>query len=241
MFRSLRFEKKRLFNLSFEYMDSEALLFENLAQNVKSSKKYHLLKRFFDIIFSLGVMLLFSPFFVGIAIFIRLSSKGKAIYVQPRLGRGGRPFNCFKFRTMHLDADDKLLEILKSNSDLEAEWKKNQKLKIDPRTFPFGRWLRRTSLDELPQFWNVLKGDLSVVGPRPYMISQREEIGPLASKILSVRPGITGLWQTSGRSRTTFRERVALDAKYLDKYSFAFDLILIFKTIPQLLFSKDAY
>jgi len=142
---------------------------------------------------------------------------------------------------MHLDADRRLRELLAHNPYLKQEWMLNQKLKNDPRIFALGKWLRRTSLDELPQFWNVLKGDLSVVGPRPYMLTQKKYLGPLASKILSVKPGITGLWQTSGRNHRTFQERIILDAEYIDKRSFHYDLRLICKTIPQILFPKDAY
>lgn len=198
-------------------------------------------KRVFDLCFSLVLLLLLSPLFVSLAVAIRLSSHGRALYVQPRLGRGGKVFKCYKFRTMYLDADKRLDEILSSNPPLKKEWTQNQKLKNDPRIFSLGKWLRRTSLDELPQFWNVVKGDLSVVGPRPYMIFQRKDLGPLASKILSVRPGITGLWQTSGRSHKTYHERILLDAQYIEKRSFSYDLILILKTIPLIIFPKDAY
>jgi exopolysaccharide production protein ExoY len=195
----------------------------------------------FDLSFSLLLLCLLAPLFLGIAMMIRFSSKGKAIYVQPRLGRGGKVFKCYKFRTMHLDADRRLRELLSLNPYLQQEWAKNQKLKNDPRIFALGKLLRRTSLDELPQFWNVLRGELSIVGPRPYMLTQKKYLGLLAPKILSVRPGITGLWQISGRNRRTFQERIFLDAAYIDRRSFAYDFLLILKTIPQVLFPKDAY
>jgi exopolysaccharide production protein ExoY len=198
-------------------------------------------KRIFDIVFSIGAILLFLPAGLIIGLLIFIFSPGHIFYTQIRLGRGGKPFKCYKFRTMYLDADQRLKEILQTNPSLRVEWEKNQKLKIDPRIFPFGRFLRKTSLDELPQFWNVFKGDLSIVGPRPYMIKQRKELGPLAYKILSVRPGITGLWQTSGRNNTTFQERISLDAQYVDKGTLGYDFRLILKTIPEILFSKNAY
>lgn len=198
-------------------------------------------KRLFDFCFSLTLLTLLAPLFIGIALIIRLTSHGKAIYVQPRLGRGGKVFKCYKFRTMYLDAEARLNDILLHNPQFQKEWLKKQKLKNDPRIFPLGKWLRHTSLDELPQFWNVLRGDLSIVGPRPYMVFQKSNLGSLTDKIMSVRPGITGLWQTSGRSRTTFQKRIALDAEYIDKCSFWYDLLLILKTIPQVLFPKDAY
>lgn len=198
------------------------------------------MKRTFDILFSAGLLLLLSPIFLLIALLIRLSSPGKVLYTQIRLGQGGKVFKCYKFRTMYVDADRRLSTILQKNPVLRAEWERNQKLRRDPRVFPFGHLLRKTSLDELPQFWNVLKGDLSVVGPRPYMVRQRSEIAPLAYKILSIRPGITGLWQTSGRSTTTFQTRMELDAKYVDTRSFWLDVRLICKTLPEILFSKNA-
>ena len=198
-------------------------------------------KRVFDVVFSCGILILLSPLLVLIAVAIRLSSRGKAIYSQPRLGKDGKIFKCYKFRTMYLNADEQLDALLMTNLSLRKEWRQKQKLKNDPRIFPLGKWLRQTSLDELPQFWNVLKGEMSVVGPRPYMLSQTGKWGPLAAKILSVRPGITGLWQTSGRSKTTFQKRISLDAHYIDKRSFSYDLSLVLKTIPLIFFSKDAY
>jgi exopolysaccharide production protein ExoY len=198
------------------------------------------LKRFFDIAFSLAILLLASPFLLLIYCAIRLISPGNPIYSQLRYGQGGRPFLCYKFRTMHPDAEERLKELLEQNPDLKREWELNQKLAEDPRVFEFGHFLRKTSLDELPQFWNVLKGDLSIVGPRPYMLSQKEALENY-SQILRVRPGITGLWQTSGRSQTTFKERLILDALYVDRQSFLFDLKLILKTISQFLLSRNAY
>jgi undecaprenyl-phosphate galactose phosphotransferase len=200
-----------------------------------------LLKRTFDLFFSATLLIILSPLFLAIILSIKILSGGTAIYVQPRLGKGGKLFNCYKFRTMYIDAEDRLHDLLARNPHLQIEWLKNQKLKDDPRIFTLGKWLRRTSLDELPQFWNVLIGDLSVVGPRPYMLSQKKSLGDLAPKILSIRPGITGLWQTSGRNRTTFQERISLDAAYIDTHSFFYDLFLILKTIPCVLFQKDAY
>jgi undecaprenyl-phosphate galactose phosphotransferase len=173
---------------------------------------------------------------------IRLTSKGKAIYSHERIGRGGKPFNCYKFRTMYRNADQRLQEILESDPQLREEWQKSFKLKNDPRITPIGKILRKTSFDELPQFWNVLKGDLSIVGPRPVV---KEEInqyfGVKAYKILSVRPGITGLWQVSGRSDTSYETRIHLDEKYVDNHSLLLDLKLVLKTIPCMVRSKGAY
>lgn len=159
-------------------MESRVLPFQKISRPIEWKIEHNLPKRLFDLIFSLILIVVLSPLFVVLSLAIRLTSKGEAIYVQPRLGRGGRVFKCYKFRTMYSDAEEGLQEILNKSPRLRHEWMKNQKLKNDPRIFPLGKWLRRTSLDELPQFWNVLKGDLSVVGPRPYMISQKRSRGP---------------------------------------------------------------
>lgn len=198
-------------------------------------------KRLFDILFSTLALIAFFPLMVVIALLIKFSSKGGTIFAQERLGLHGKVFRCYKFRTMIEDAETKLDQILKQNSQLKKEWKVHQKLKRDPRIVPLGKFFRRYSLDELPQFWNVLMGDMSLVGPRPYAVEQKSSMGRDAYNILSIRPGITGLWQTSGRSSTSFAERLALDLKYLETRSFLFDLFLILKTIPSLILAKDAY
>lgn len=200
------------------------------------------LKRIFDLFFSCGVIFFFSPLFIVIAILIKCTSKGKVLYRHERVGRGGKKFYCIKFRTMYKDADKKLEEILKNDPAINSEWQQTQKLKNDPRITPIGRFLRKTSLDELPQFWNVVKGDLSVVGPRPVV---QEEItkffGKKAEKILSVRPGITGMWQVSGRNDVSYKKRIKLDEIYIDHRTMLLDIKLIAKTIPLVIFSKGAY
>ena len=199
-------------------------------------------KRFFDVLFSLSVLILFFPFFLLIAFIIRVSSKGKAVYSHERIGRGGKAFRCYKFRTMHVDADTRLKEILAKCPIKNQEWESSYKLKDDPRVTRIGSFLRKTSLDELPQFWNVLVGDLSVVGPRP--VVQAEIIkyyGLKAGKILAIRPGLTGLWQVSGRSDTSYTTRVDLDEKYIDQQSIALDIKLILKTLPSMISRKGAY
>ncbi len=222
-------------------MESELLTYESAPLQVRTEVHMGEIssKRIFDVLFSGVVLVGLAPLLGVIAFAVWVSTGVGAIYVQPRLGRGGKVFPCYKFRTMYPDADRRLRELL-ANPEIKREWHTSQKLRTDPRVFPLGRWLRKSSLDELPQFWNVVKGDLSVVGPRPYMVKQKGQLGHLAATILSVRPGITGLWQTSGRSQTTFAERIQLDAAYLDKRSFWFDLKLILKTIPQIFFSNDA-
>jgi exopolysaccharide production protein ExoY len=201
------------------------------------------IKRAFDIAFSFLCLLIGAPVFLLIALLILVTSPGKVIYSHERIGRGGKPFRCYKFRTMYVDAEQRLEEILASNLDLRREWEQHYKLKKDPRITPFGSFLRKTSLDELPQFWNVLKGDLSIVGPRPVVKEEIEKYFCVkAHKILSIRPGLTGIWQVSGRSDVNcYQKRIQLDEYYVDNHSFLLDLKLIAKTIPTMLFSKGAY
>lgn len=227
---------------NYPYPSRISLTNRETSQISKSDERvlYHLAKRFFDVAFSLAAIIFLSPLFLTIALLIRLTSPGKILYLQNRLGHKGKIFKCLKFRTMYIDAEEDLESILKKYPRLKKEWEAKQKLHRDPRIFSFGRFLRKTSLDELPQLWNVLKGDLSIVGPRPYMTTQKNEVGVHITKILSVRPGITGLWQTSGRSQTTFQQRIFLDAAYIDKRSLWYDFILLCKTIPIVIFAKDA-
>lgn len=200
------------------------------------------LKRGFDLFFSTFVLTMGLPLYIAIALTIRLTSSGKIIYSQERIGRGGKPFRCYKFRTMYEDADVRLKEILEANPHLKVEWEKNRKLKEDPRITSVGIFLRSTSLDEFPQFWNVLRGDLSVVGPRPVVHEEMvKHFGPKAKKVFSIRPGLTGLWQISGRSNTSYEQRIILDEKYVDQHSFWMDLKLIALTIPTMIFRKGAY
>lgn len=199
------------------------------------------LKRTFDLCFSLPVLLIGFPIFLLIALLVKFSSKGPVFFKQERVGRGGKLFTCLKFRTMRPDADQLLENLLTTNPELRQEWQAKRKLANDPRITSIGRFLRKTSLDELPQFWNVLKGDLSVVGPRPVCADEVQEFyGLKAYKILQVRPGLTGVWQTSGRSTTTYDERVQMDENYINHHSFLFDIKLILKTIPKMLRPRDA-
>lgn len=207
-------------------------------------------KRIFDICFSAVVLLFSFPLMLLIALLIRATSPGPIFYKSVRLGRGGRVIYCWKFRSMYRDAEERLEQLLISNASIKEEWERFQKLKEDPRITPIGRFLRKTSLDEWPQFWNIFRGDLSVVGPRPPTLvgpaeSFAEEIrkwyGPSTNTILSVRPGLTGIWQISGRSELSFAERVRLEEAYAKTRTFWRDLLLIIKTIPAVLFSKGAY
>lgn len=200
------------------------------------------IKRMFDIFFSLTCLALGLPLFGLLALIVKLSSKGPVLYGHERIGRGGKFFKCYKFRTMYADADERLKKLLDSDPDLKQEWESSFKLKKDPRTTPIGKFLRKTSLDELPQFLNVLKGDLSVVGPRPVVeLEVMKFFGPKATKILSIRPGLTCLWQVSGRSDTSYSRRISLDEQYVDKRSLALDMKIIARTVPAMFGSKGAY
>jgi exopolysaccharide production protein ExoY len=203
------------------------------------------LKRSFDILFSLAALALCLPLFAVIALLVKLSSPGPVFYCSLRIGRKGRLFKFWKFRSMHRDADQRLEVMLSGDPAMRREWQKYFKLKNDPRLTRIGSFLRKTSLDELPQFLNVLMGDLSIVGPRPYLPREAEVIRKILrsdmEKMFSVRPGLTGIWQTAGRNFLTFEERVRLEVSYVDKRSFLFDLRLIAKTIPILIFRKGAF
>lgn len=201
------------------------------------------IKRLFDVFFSLICLILGTPLYLIIALCVYCSSPGKIFYYQERIGRAGKIFRCYKFRSMYPDADKRLKEIIECDPVLRAEWNQSFKLKNDPRITFVGSFLRKTSLDELPQFWNVLKGDLSVVGPRPVIKEEFEKhFGIKGYKILSIRPGLTGLWQVSGRSDiSSYKERVLLDEHYVDNHSLALDMKIILKTIPVMLNSKGAY
>lgn len=197
-------------------------------------------KRAFDIVFSILALLFFAPVLLGIAALLKLREGGSVFFAHERVGRGGRRFRCLKFRTMVPDAEERLAAILKSDPVARAEWEASRKLTNDPRISCLGNFLRRTSLDELPQFINVLRGDMSVVGPRPIvaeeMVLYREHI----VDYLAVRPGVTGLWQVSGRSDTTFDERVALDSRYVRSLSLVQDLRIVVRTVGVLLNQKGA-
>ena len=200
------------------------------------------LKRTFDISFSLLALISLFPLLLLLAFLVKGSSKGPIFYGSVRVGLHGKKIICWKLRTMVQNADSLLKSVLDNDPALKEEWGKTYKLKNDVRITKIGRFLRKTSLDELPQFWNVLKGDLSVVGPRPISFAEVDLfIHNQGGKIFSIRPGLTGLWQTSGRSNLSYERRIELEKTYLEKQSFIFDLFLILKTIPLMIFPKGAF
>lgn len=197
-----------------------------------------ILKRTIDITGSLIGLILLSPLFVLIAVLIKLEDpKGSLLFYQTRIGKNEKPFRMFKFRSMVSNAEEKLKELLAQNEIEGAMFK----MKNDPRITRVGKFIRKTSIDELPQLINVLRGDMSLVGPRPPLVREVAEYTEYDKLRLTVTPGCTGLWQVSGRNELSFKEMVELDLQYIQKRSVLFDLIIIFKTFRVLFGAKDAF
>jgi Undecaprenyl-phosphate galactose phosphotransferase WbaP len=215
------------------------LLLLGLRNNL-ARKGPRLLKRIFDVVTSLALLCFLAPLLIWIVLSIRLSG-APALFSHPRVGQGGRVFPCYKFRTMVLDADHVLQHLIETDEAIRAEWNREFKLKNDPRVTKIGRFLRGTSLDELPQIWNVLKGDMSLVGPRPVVPEELQRYGDARSLYLQVRPGITGLWQISGRNNVDYSYRVALDTWYVRNWSLWYDLAILVKTVSVVFGRKGAY
>lgn len=192
-------------------------------------------KRVFDVTFCLTVGFVIFPFLCLLYICIRLDSRGPAFFTQERLGKDGKPFRIIKFRTMRIDAEEYLNCLLQKNSELACQWRENQKLVNDPRITKVGFWLRKTSIDELPQLLNVLMGSMSLVGPRPIVRSEIAKYEDHYSTYKRVRPGLTGLWQVSGRSNTDYAKRVALDVAYVRNWSIYLDLFILARTVGEVI------
>lgn len=197
-------------------------------------------KRAFDMIVAALFLLTFSPLLLLVAAAVRLGSPGPVLFGHTRVGHDGRPFRCWKFRSMVTDGDAVLEAHFASNPGARAEWEATRKLKDDPRVTPLGRVMRAYSVDELPQFFNVLLGDMSLVGPRPVVVEELERYGPAAAAYLAARPGLTGLWQISGRSDTSYGQRVALDSRYAAEWSLALDARILLRTVPVVLAARGA-
>lgn len=199
------------------------------------------LKRVIDWILALAAAVFFAPLVIVIALLIKLTAQGSAFYSQERIGERGRTFRAWKFRTMVPDAENMLQRYLQDNPALQREWESDQKLRSDPRVTRIGRFLRKTSLDELPQIWNVVRGEMSFVGPRPIVQSEVAKYGQEFDLYQKVRPGITGLWQISGRSDTTYDDRVAMDVYYVRNWSVWLDIYLLIRTANVVLQKQGAY
>jgi lipopolysaccharide/colanic/teichoic acid biosynthesis glycosyltransferase len=204
---------------------------KSVVLKISQLKSSDLIKRLFDIVFSLSVLVLCAPIYLVLAAAIACTSSGSIFYIQERVGRHHRHFGCIKFRTMIPDADRLLHEMMASSEDLRQEFSENFKLKEDPRITRIGKFLRTTNLDEFPQFINVLKGEMSVVGPRPLVPEEIERYGTQIDRVLTIRPGITGLWQVSGRNDIPYAQRIRIDVSYVKRRNFWLDLRIVFKTI----------
>jgi Undecaprenyl-phosphate galactose phosphotransferase WbaP len=200
-----------------------------------------LTKRCMDLVAASVGSILLLPLLFYIAVAVKMSSRGPIVYSHERLGRNNRPFKAWKFRTMFQNSDAVLQHYLDEHPELQEEWNRDHKLKFDPRVTRIGRFLRKTSLDELPQLWNVIRGDMSLVGPRPIVTAEIEKYGHYYGLYTMVKPGITGLWQVSGRNNTTYDERVQLDAYYVRNWSPWMDFYLLIRTVRIVLFARGAY
>ena len=205
----------------------------------RTFKFYSLIKSLFDLLFSFLFLFSFLPFFLIISLLIKLSSRGPIFFLQKRIGKNNIPFKCIKFRTMHPEANDILENILTKDLLLKREFEETHKIKNDPRITTIGKFLRKTSLDELPQFINVLRGEMSIIGPRPIVKEEKKKYGKNFKKVSLIKPGITGLWQVSGRNNLTYKRRVLLDLNYVENYNFKMDLIILFRTFGVILFPLD--
>ncbi len=206
---------------------------------IRNLNFYKSFKNLLDFLFSIFFLIASLPFFLLISLLIKLSSRGPIFFLQERIGKNNIPFKCIKFRTMHPEAKDILANLLMKDEKLKMEFEQTHKIKNDPRITTIGKLLRKTSLDELPQFINVLKNEMSIVGPRPIVNKEKKKYGKNLKKVLSVRPGITGLWQVSGRNNLTYKTRVKLDLNYAENYNFLMDIRILIRTIGVILFPLD--
>ena len=219
---------------------SEKILMLNIRNNL--SRRYNrIFKRAFDLILTVVGGLMISPILLGIAVVVAVDNRGRIIFAHERVGRGGKKFPCYKFQTMVPDAQERLEKYLAENAEARREWEETFKLTNDPRVTKLGEFLRRTSLDELPQLWNVIRGDMSLVGPRPIVEAEVVKYGENIREDYMVLPGITGMWQVSGRSDTTYAERVSMDAWYVRNWSVWIDIMYLFKTVKAVVTGKGAY
>jgi lipopolysaccharide/colanic/teichoic acid biosynthesis glycosyltransferase len=184
---------------------------------------------------------LISPLLFAIAVLIKLDSPGPPLFIQERPGLNGRMFRVFKFRTMHVDAEQRFDELVLKDPRLKQEFEEHGKLRNDPRVTRIGQFLRKSSLDELPQLWNVLKGEMSLVGPRAYLPNQISQLHGSKATVLRVHPGISGLWQVGGRSETTFEQRVEMDVYYVRNWSVWLDLVILARTAKSVLLARGAF
>ena len=226
--------------IEVESLFNEKLMLLRLKNNLARSWNRYL-KTIFDFALTLVGTVAISPILIFIAIWIYKDSPGPVIFKHTRIGKNGKKFPCYKFRSMCIDAKEKLAELLENDPVAKAEWERDFKLKNDPRITKSGAFLRRTSLDELPQIFNVLKGDMSLVGPRPVIEEELERYGEYVNDYLMVKPGITGMWQINGRNDTSYAERVCMDSWYVRNWSIWIDNLILWRTLKSVIRCKGAY
>jgi len=202
---------------------------------------YLFFKPSLDFIISVFIFILIAPLMILICCFLKIFTKGDIFFIHKRIGLGGKNFSLYKFRTMKHNRKEILEKYFEVNKNAEVEWNQNQKLKNDPRITRVGYFLREFSLDEIPQIVNILKGEMSFVGPRPIVQKEIDKYGKVFNDYIRHKPGLTGLWQVSGRNNTTYKERVDMDLYYMNNKSLWLDLKILVKTIPAVLFREGAY
>lgn len=198
-------------------------------------------KRIFDVIVATATLIAALPLFFCVFVALKLTDPGPVFYQHVRVGRGGRRFSCFKFRSMVVNSDEVLKAVLENHPERREEWIRTQKLINDPRITPIGQFLRQSSLDELPQLINVLRGDMSLVGPRPIVPAEMPRYGDKLDLYLRARPGITGIWQISGRNDCEYKRRIEMDANYVRQWSFSSDFSILLRTFAAVLAQKGSY
>jgi len=225
---------------NFEYTTNVITNLRPIEKIEKNEQKiYIIMKRFMDIIGGIIGIIILIPLIIIVYIGNMISKdSGSVFYIQRRIGANGKYFKIYKFRTMVVGADKKIRKYLKENPEEAREYEKYKKLKNDPRITKFGMFLRKTSIDEFPQFINVLKGEMSLVGPRPYLTKEKKEMGKYYRHIIKCKPGLTGIWQVSGRSNVTFTDRLEMDMEYIKTKNIKTDIKLIFKTFAKI-FKKE--
>ena len=210
-------------------------------RNKETTKSELITKRIIDIVGSIFGIIALIPLTIGIYIANLISKdNGSVFYTQDRIGQNGKIFKMYKYRSMVVGADEKLKKYLEENEEARKEYKKYKKLKEDPRITKVGSFIRRTSLDEFPQFINVLKGEMSLVGPRPYLEREKEDMNGYYQYIITCKPGITGLWQINGRNNVTFKDRIDLDMNYYYNHNLKLDLKILFRTVKKLINKEGA-
>ena len=230
-----------ILSLENDNIENLALIPKTIERKKTVLRLEKFVKRAIDILGGFCGLLILIPLTIGIWIANKITKdNGPIFYTQERIGKNGKTFKMYKYRSMIVGADEKLRKYLEENKEAREEYKKYKKLKNDPRVTKIGDFIRKTSLDEFPQFINVLKGDMSLVGPRPYLLREKEEINGFFNYITSCKPGITGLWQISGRSDTTFTDRLTLDMSYYYNHSLKRDIKILNKTVKNVIKKEGA-